>query len=123
MERDKAQKREERIAGRLAAHLKGTAQGFEHETGTRIGTWQTRKERRSSLMGCTQSMTRGPNALHYITPHPTPPHPTTETLRALEEAVRAPGPQLEEADAAVQGHIKGELRGERIRITCMPYVD
>lgn len=51
--------------------------------------------------------------------HHTPPHHTTETLRALEEAVRAPGPQLEEADAAVQGHIKGELRGERIRITCM----
>lgn len=37
LERSKAQKREERIAARLEAHLKGTAQGFELETGTRIG--------------------------------------------------------------------------------------
>jgi hypothetical protein len=26
--------------------------------------------------------------------------------------VRAPGPLLDEADAAVQGHVRGELRGE-----------
>lgn len=44
---------------------------------------------------------------------------TAETLRALEEAVRAPGPQLEEADAAVQGHIKGELRGACVRLNVL----
>lgn len=35
----------------------------------------------------------------------------TETLRALEEAVRRPGPLLEAADASVQGQVKEELRG------------